>query len=240
MEIEDYETESRGVEAGINPFMGAWQMKFALEPVSYSNLGAAKSAFKAAVRSKLTNKFVYSFEVKVQIVLYLNEQKMMESPAYGDLDNYAKMILDCVKGNGGILIDDCQVQSLSIHWIDVPKASHFEVEITSAPDDFVQLPLKLYEMPDGLYYPVSRSYWTKSGVVEVPLESVKVLLEALAKMTNGKRRFRHELRAAGLEALLAFQHSKKVSLALTGFHKTRVVDSGFELFSLIDWRRPNE
>ncbi len=156
-------------------------------------------------------------------------KKVLETPAYGDLDNYAKQLLDTIKGSGGILIDDCQVQHLDISWIDVPKDEWFEIEIRASPDDFLPTPLKLHQMPDGLYYPFSELLWTTEGVVSVPAEATVILLEAFAKMTSSKKSLRHKLRQEGMQQFRAFQTSKYVSPVLMGFHRSRVIDSSFEL-----------
>src|SRR5574337_661129 len=126
---EEFETEARGAAVGINPMFGEWQQTFDLEPVSYANPGAARAAFKVAVRAQLRNRFVFVGGISITIVLYLDEQKMLETPSYGDIDNHAKQLLDTIKGSGGILIDDCQVQHLDISWIDVPYSARFEMAI---------------------------------------------------------------------------------------------------------------
>ena len=59
--------------------------------------------------------------------MYLNEQRRYETPDSGDLDNYAKVICDALKGKNGILIDDIQIQRLNIGWIDTTKEECFEV-----------------------------------------------------------------------------------------------------------------
>lgn len=232
---EPFEIEARGAVAGINPMFGEWSQKFDLEPVSYSNLGPARAVFKQAIRDQLKNKFVFVGEVRLTVTLYLDEQKMLETPAYGDLDNYAKQLLDSIKGHGGLFIDDCQVQRLDISWIDVPHGAHFEMEIRSGPDDFLPEPLKLYEMPDGLYYPISTQVWTQNGLIEAREESVYVMAEALAAMTKAKKALRHQLRQGGTPQFRAFQFGKYISPILMGFHRSRVVDSGYELVSRTSW-----
>lgn len=172
---EPFEIEARGVAEGINPMFGEWSQKFDLEPVSYSNSGPARAEFKQAIRDQLKNKFVFVGEVRLTVTLYLDEQKMLETPAYGDLDNYAKQLLDSIKGHGGLLIDDCQVQRLDISWVDVPYGAHFEIEIRSSTDDFLPEPLKLYEMPDGLYYPISTQVWTQTGLIEAQDDSIQFI-----------------------------------------------------------------
>lgn len=232
---ESLEIEARGAAEGINPMFGEWRQKFDLEPVSYSNLGPAKTAFKQAVREQLKNRFVFVGEVSITVTLYLDEQKMLETPGYGDLDNHAKQLLDTFKGNGGLLIDDCQVQRLDISWIDVPYGAHFEIEFKSSPDDFLPQPIKLYEMPDGLFYPISEKVWTTNGLIVGPEGSVLALAQTLAEMTATKKLMRHHLRQEGIPQFRAFQFGKYVSPILVGFHRSRVVDSGYELVEKRTW-----
>jgi hypothetical protein len=44
-------------------------------------------------------------EISLRVVLYLDEQKMLDTPSYGDIDNHAKQLLDTIKGSGGLLIE---------------------------------------------------------------------------------------------------------------------------------------
>lgn len=232
---EQFEIERRGAAAGFNPMFGEWQQRFDLEPVSYANGGNARTAFKTAFRAQLTNKYVFVGGVSLRVVLYLDEQKMLETPSYGDIDNHAKQLLDTIKGSGGLLIDDCQVQHIDISWIDVPHGAYFELAVKASPDDFMPLPLRLYEMPDSLYYPLSESAWTTEGLQPVSAEQTLALAHALADTTRRKRALRHELRQDGLAQFRAFQYSKYVSPVLMGFHRSRVEQSGFELVPMKTW-----
>lgn len=234
---DDYEIEGAGFKNGINPFFGEWHQKFELKPVSYQNTnGELKRQFKADFHKRLTNSYVFIEFVQVEIILYLNEWIFLETPSYGDLDNYAKLILDALKGKEGMLIDDCQVQRLDISWIDTPHAEHFEVRIKSRPDEFKQKSLKLYEMPNKLFYPVSKRVWTKEGIQESPQEHISWVLERLEEMTLRVKSVRHEFRQKGMTQLESFWNSNVLSPSLLGFHKNRAIESGFECVSLNDWK----
>lgn len=232
---EPSEFERRGAAACINPMFCGWQQNFDLEPVSYAHAGDARAAFKAMVREQPTNKYVFVGEISLRVVLYLDEQKMLETPSYGDLDNHAKQLLDTIKDHGGLLIDDCQVQHIDISWVDVLHGSRFEMAIKASPDDFMPLPLRLYAMPDGLYYPLSKQVWTTKGVQAASVEQTLALARALADMTRRKRTLRHELRQAGLPQFRAFQQGRYVSPILMGFHRMPVEQSGFGLVPIKTW-----
>lgn len=235
-DLDQIDVERKGAVAGLNPMFGEWRQTFNFEPVSYSNRGDARADFKRRVREALKTQFVYTSQVTLTATLYLEEQKLLETPSYGDLDNYAKSLLDSLKGLGTPLIDDCQVQRLDISWIDVPHTPRFEVELRGSPDDFALTPLRLFEMPDGLYYPISTRSWSPEGPEELQERDVTAMVNVTAKMTAAKRQLRHKLRTGGIPQFRAFQYGKYVSPTLSGFHPTRIAESGFELVSLRSWR----
>lgn len=150
---------------GLNPYWGEYSQKFAIRPIPYGNRD--KQIFKEKVQNYFQSIYYYFIdEVKVHINLYLNEGRRYETPDSADLDNYAKLICDCLKGNKGILIDDIQIQHLSITWFDTIHEEYFEVAIHGRTDDFIMKDIEFYEMPNGMYYPISNKVWTIEGVKE--------------------------------------------------------------------------
>lgn len=122
---------------------GAFSRKFEFAPVPHGGKDSEQFALK--VRGALADiKYFFFGEVQLVITLYLDEQKRLETPELADLDNYAKLLCDSLKGPKGLLIDDAQIQSLSISWIDTPRTSSFELEIRGIPDEFIMKPLTLY------------------------------------------------------------------------------------------------
>lgn len=237
MAEESFEIEQRGYDSGSNPFMGEWRKTFNFPPVSYANKSGLKQEFKDRIRNEIGNKFVYFHQVTLTITLYLNHEKILETPEYGDLDNYAKSICDAIKGAGGIMIDDCQIQRIDISWIDTPRESFFEIELRSSPDDFMPAELKLYQMPDNLYYPVSHLVWENGDIIEVDLMNKYLELQALSAMTSTKRTLRHQERQTGTPQFRAFQYGRRVSPIKWAFHPTRIADSGYQLVSKKEWER---
>lgn len=232
-----WEIEERGYTAGHNPYWGEWKKTYNFPPVSYSNKSAErKQDFRNKVRAELNNKFVFCREVQLTITLYLNHEKVLETPEYGDLDNYAKSICDALKGNGGIMIDDCQIQSLHISWIDVAGEAHFEISLKSAPDDFIPARLKLYEMPDKLYYPMSDSVWEDGDILKLEPEHIYPILTVLSAITAQKKNVRHRLRLEGMASNDAFNFSRYMSPSIWAFHRTRIENSGYGIVSRKEWR----
>ncbi len=227
--------ERKGYDAGVNPFMGSLKRTFRFPPVSYANKSELKAKFREQIRSELKTAFVFNYQVTLTVTLYLNHEKLLETPEYGDLDNHAKAICDAIKGQGGVLIDDCQIQRLDICFIDTPKDSYFEIEVQASPDDFCCADLKLYEMKDGLFYPISEKVWEAGEFIEVDPINKYFQFALLAAMTSTKRTLRHQARQEGTPQFRAFQYGRRVSPIQWSFHQTRIADAGFPIVKRPEW-----
>jgi Holliday junction resolvase RusA-like endonuclease len=235
MEEAFLDIERKGYNAGANPLMGSLKRTFRFPPVSYANKSEQKAKFREQIRSELKTTFVFNYQVTLTVTLYLNHEKLLETPEYGDLDNYAKAICDAIKGQGGVLIDDCQIQRLDICFIDTPKDSYFEIEIQGNPDDFCCADLKLYEMKDGLFYPISEKVWEAGEFIKVdPINKYFQFLQ-LAAMTSTKRTLRHRARHEGSPQYRAFQSGRRVSPIQWSFHQTRIADAGYSIVKRPEW-----
>jgi hypothetical protein len=205
--------EAQGAEKGLNPMFGQWYQTFNLAPLPISAPAFARTAFKLALRKKLTNRFIFTGEVTLKLRLYLNERKLLNSTKPINVDDYAKLLLDSLKGNGGVLIDECQIRHLDISWTDTPDPSWFEAEINGKPDDFLLTPLTLHKMPDGLYYPLSEWRWKSDGMCALPRVDYQRSIDALKAATSRKRVNRYLLSKEGVTRL--------------GFHKHSIEHAGF-------------
>lgn len=234
---EAFEQERKGANAGLNPMFGDWQHRFDFAPISYAAGGAKRAAFRETIQAELKNKFFYTNEVRLEIVLHLDVQTVLETDETADVDNYAKAILDGLKGPDGILFDDTQVQLLTIYWLDSygRDRTYFEVSISSSPDDFVLKPVEFYEMPDGLWYPHGRRMWSDGGEDDQSDRNHYAGLLILEVMTSVKREARHLFRKSGMDRLRAYQQGMYVSSSARGFHRTRI-DEGFPMHARQDWQ----
>jgi len=235
-EKEPLEFESLGYKAGYNPMFGEFNRRFDFAPVPYSGNKNNRHKFIKQVQRELADvKFVYFGEVKLDITLYFDEQKRLETPELADLDNYAKLLCDALKGSHGLLIDDTQIQSLFISWIDTPLHHYFTIRLKGNPDDYIMKPISLYEMPNHLFYPISLKSWTKEGIKDNTSEQRNLLLATLYVMIKNSQDFRQTLQQEGWQRIEAFWASRGLLPILAGFHKSRVVDSGFSLYHLEEW-----
>lgn len=162
---EAFEHERKGADAGLSPMFGDWQHRFEFAPISFAAGGVKRASFRQAIQTELKNRFLFTNEVRLDIILHLDVQTVLETDETADVDNYAKAILDGLKGPNGILFDDTQVQALTIYWLDSydRDRTYFEVSISSSPDDFMLKPVEFYEMRDGLWYPHGRKIWSAGG-----------------------------------------------------------------------------
>lgn len=227
-ELLPYEYEQEQYEKGLNPLFGEYHQIFDIRPIPYGNKNRGQFIEKVQEYFKDIHYYFYD-EVKVEIELYLNEQRRYETPDSGDLDNYAKLICDALKGKNGILIDDTQIQRLTIGWIDTMQEEHFEVRIFSHPDSFILKDIEFYEMPNGLYYPISEKVWTIDGIKEVTTAEKEVFQKALFISIKDVRKKKHILHQKGKQGPKAYYEYMKRHPILRGYNKNRIIDSGFNI-----------
>lgn len=232
---EQLRLERKGANAGLNPMFGEWQHRFEFPPVPYGNGAAQRGDFRAAIQAELTNRWLFSNEIHLEITLHVDVQTTLETDESADLDNYAKAILDGLKGPSGIMIDDTQVQALTISWIDGYGPPAFTISAKGSPDDFVLKPQQFYEMPDGLWYPHGRYLWSQGGSEPCDDFNHFAGLSIMELMSSTKRRARAELRKGGADRLRAYQQAMYLSNSARGFHCSRIED-GFPMHDRREWQ----
>ena len=138
------------------PEYGELTFSFELEPVSLQSSTTKREFVKSEIR-KVTKSLNYllSGDVKIDIQWLVYEQERYENPDSPDMDNIIKPILDGLTGPDGVLIDDCQVQTVSSHWIDWNKKEHqINISIRYCPDDYVSKQnLAFVNIGNNLYMP---------------------------------------------------------------------------------------
>lgn len=231
---EPFFREAAGAKAGINPMFGEWQKKFMFAPVPHGDGGSKRMAFQKQILGELTGiKWIYANELRLEITLHLDVQTILETSDTADLDNYAKSILDGLKGPDGIMLDDTQVQSLGLSWLDTYNDPYFVVEARSSPDDFLMKPVEFYEMPNGLWYPHSKNLWNDGNPIPVNELNHFADLTTSEVMSGASKRLRHQLRAAGKDRLEAYQISRLIASSKRGYHRSRI--EGFVQHSRKKW-----
>ncbi len=232
---EPLHREAAGAKAGTNPMFGEWQRKFEFAPVPHGDGGSKRSAFQKQILANLADvRWMYSNEVRLEIVLYLDIQDILETSDTADFDNYAKSILDGLKGPHGIMFDDTQVQSLGLSWLDTYDEYYFTVGARSSPDDFIMKPVEFYEMPNGLWFPHSKTFWNDGDPTAVGDSNHFLDLTISELMSGATKQLRHKLRTSGHNRLQAYQTSRWISSNKRGYHRSRI--DGFVQHPRREWQ----
>jgi Holliday junction resolvase RusA-like endonuclease len=204
------------------PEYGELTMSFSLEPVSLQSSSIKKEFVKSQIKNKTQSiKYLLSGDVKIEIQWLLHEQQRYESPDSPDMDNIIKPILDGLSGPDGILIDDCQVQTVGSHWIDWTKKEHLiNIYIKYIPDDYVMKEgLIFVNIDNNLYMPFNRN---------TPFFANMIILEQIRKM--------NDLKNEVLEKTGDYYQAKMFNSIQRVFHKSRIYGDfpsvGFEEFKL--------
>ncbi|MFV0145580.1 RusA family crossover junction endodeoxyribonuclease [Empedobacter falsenii] len=190
------------------PIFGELSFSFDFEPVSLQSNSQKKEFVKNEIR-KITNqiKYVLSGEIKVEIQWLVHEQERYESPNAPDMDNIIKPILDGLSGPNGIIIDDCQVQTIGSHWIDWIKKEHkININIQFVADEFVSKNNLVFVRIDrNLYMPIQS---------DLPIEAKKILIEYLQKVVDLKNEI--------YDKTNDYYEAKRIMPIQRLFHKSRI------------------
>ena len=189
-------------------------------PVSFQGSRPAVIRLREAVRAAASAPGrLLTGEVGVEVEWLLNERKRWESPyvlGTPDIDNVLKPLIDGLCGPAGLLIDDCQVQAVSCHWIDWERDPDQQITIRVRPnmiDDWLShKPLVWIDMGDGLCWPISSSL-----DIDAQLTFVGLFEQALDR--------RDQLLKAGIshaDAQFAMPIQRR-------FHRARLLAHGFDV-----------
>lgn len=221
----------QGIDVEWRPDSGGLRHEFNFDPLHYGVGGDRQAAFKALMRSKLRQYgFLLTGEVAITWRLLVDEQERWESDTGADVDNFAKLLNDGLLGPDGILIDDVQVQSMHVYWDGARGNPSFELTIQCSPDEWITRPASLYELADGLWYPLGRS------VRDNP-EGARHLLYALDNRVLFGKRLRHQLRRHGFSPALAYEVGKQFAILARGFHSTRAASSQLPRIRRTEWTK---
>jgi Holliday junction resolvase RusA-like endonuclease len=199
---------------------GEFSFSIEIRPVSSQASRTKKDAVTQAIRD-ITKpyKFLISGDVSVEIVWLINEDERYESDEAADIDNILKPILDALSGPDGILINDCQVQHVSSHWISRYGDDELvEITIKFDPDAFFEKDhIMFVEFRKSLFMPMHDNM--SSEIIKMMLDTFEMQLAAKEKLlAQGK----------------TYYQAKMVTSIQRIFHKTRL--EGFKLTTATELR----
>ncbi len=192
------------------PEFGELNFSFDFEPVSLQSNSTKREYVKEEIRKVTkTLNYLLSGDVKVEIQWLVHEQERYESANAPDMDNIIKPILDGLSGPEGVLIDDCQVQTVGSHWIDWTKKEHkINISIRYIPDDYVsKTNLIFVNLGNNLFIPLQTN---------LPRKAKEIIIEMLEKGMN--------LRELILQETGDYYQAKLAMSIQRIFHKSRIND----------------
>ena len=120
-------------------------------PVSLQGSSAGKQQITDTIRRAIGGVgrlFMDDVQVEIEWMVHEDERYLgIQSP---DVDNIVKPILDALSGPDGVMVNDCQVQAVTVYWIDAPPAAH----------GYHRLHIRLRSSPLGLYENTD-VYWVR-------------------------------------------------------------------------------
>lgn len=158
------------------PDSGEIRIVLPIAPVSLQASRKHKDVVHSAIRKVTkTAKYIITGDVSVDIEWLVHEHHRYETDKSPDVDNILKPILDALCGKDGLLLDDCQVQSVACRWIDWTRDDQqITISIQCFPDDWLQKkPLVFVHLGKGLCMPVYS---------DMPSEAMKMFLDRFDSM----------------------------------------------------------
>lgn len=136
---------------------GTIEFVLPITPVSIQASGSRRALVQQNIK-RLTTPIRYTMtgDVSVEIEWFIHEQARYESDSPADVDNIIKPMLDALCGCDGILVDDCQVQSIVCSWIDWNSTGQqIRIRIRYSPDEWINKDgLAFVHLGRGLCMPI--------------------------------------------------------------------------------------
>lgn len=156
--------------------------------------------------------YLLTGDVKLSIKWHQRVKTRYESDYSPDLDNILKPIMDALSGPAGIMVDDCQVQSLACRWIDRrAKDEKLSIKIQYKPDHWIRKEaLRFIHIGGGLCFPYP---------VRTPKEVLGMLIVSMQSALEAKNII--------LEHRIDYRRAQLIMPRHRFFHRTRL--SKFEV-----------
>ena len=196
------------------PLKGKIKLVFDSAPVSYQARPEKKLELTEKIRSEIDHaNYLLTGDVRMAIKWHQRVKTRYESDNSPDLDNILKPIMDALSGPSGIMVDDCQVQSLSCRWADRRgRDERVEVKLTYNPDHWLRKEgLRFIHVANGLCFPFPERTPMEAlgmiiGSMQSSLEAKNIILEhrhdyRRAQLILPRHRFFHRTRVTNFEVL---------------------------------------
>jgi len=213
------------------PVDGCLRFEIPLKPRSFQTNRLAKRALIKSIQDILAPiPYLFSGDVKIIIGWSVDEQVRYEGNSSPDVDNIIKPMLDAFSGPRGLMIDDCQVQSIECYWADTwGSQEHCEVSVSSFPDDWVEkFGLAFVDIKNGLCMPINK--FAKPATTRVLLDhylnmmEIRKKLELTGRPSHEARKFMSVQRVFHKSRLRKFDVYSAERLRTLLYRKKSVID----------------
>jgi hypothetical protein len=160
-----------------------------IAPVSLQGSKRKKAHITNKIRSitRQANYFLTG-DIKVEVQWLVNESVRYETTTSPDVDNVLKPILDALSGPEGIIINDCQVQSVSCFWMGgwLTDDQEHVISIRFDPEAWIKKEGLIFVNVDGkLCWPISQMMLKSNSLLQTlsHLETTIAWRNALMKST---------------------------------------------------------
>ena len=228
--INVFEVERRGYQEGTNPMMGEFKSDVYVENICFYD---KRWLIKNIQKEMEKIKYIFYGKIKTNIILFYNEKMHVEEQNDATFDRIVKSVCQCLKGSQGIYIDKCQIEKLDIAQVETNDEPKITIEIYGNIDEYVMKPLMMYEMPDGLFYPISLRIWSRDGIKDIDNEQKGILLASIYKITKELTYSNY----SGSYTLNDLMITSNKYPMLNGFSKENVVRAGFDCCYLCQWSK---
>lgn len=198
------------------------QIELEITPVSLQGSATAKAAVQAQLRATCRElEQRYWGEVEINVLWRLHEQRRWDTPGVlstPDIDNILKPLIDGLSGPDGVLVDDCQVQTVTCSWIDWPDldSQHVTVRIRPlSPNEVIERDIEGVQCADGLCWIVPQAMFGGNGA-------------ALVRTFEELRGIYEELLGRGV----AWEQARLVLPVMRRFHRSQLDRHGFLIRSV--------
>lgn len=173
-------------DLGFAPQRRDYVLHINMPPTSHQAPAPARVAYGEAVRSLVADvPFVIVGDVRLTVEWFVSLQDRYETDATPDVDNILKPLLDSLSGRHGLLVDDCQVQSVSSSWLDANAQGQQQHTVSlnyDADDAWPRELLSFVQVGNGLCFPYRTD--TPAAALQMILSHLEMVLEKRAKMLD--------------------------------------------------------
>jgi hypothetical protein len=180
----------------------------AAAPVSYQAKPQKRNELTELIRLAIGPvDYLLTGDVKLSVKWYQRVKTRYESDQSPDLDNILKPIMDAISGPDGVIVDDCQVQSISCQWIDRRgRDEKVSVLLEYDPEHWLRKEgLRFIHVSQGLCFPYPQN---------IPLAAVGMLIEAMQSSLEAKNII--------LEHRFDYRRAQLILPRHRFFHRTRL------------------